>query len=158
MDFPADTERVRVPRTILVAEDEALSAMALVAQLEALGHRVLGPVREGLQAVELAGREPVDIVLMDVGMPRLSGLAAARRIFADRPVPIVLLSGYNDPELIEEAARIPVVDYLVKPVTLERLAESLEEAESRFREWCADPSSAERLGKRLLAGSLRGEP
>src|SRR5690606_8963354 len=92
-------ERVMAtPLRILIAEDEALNALALRSQLEALGHRVVGPARNGREAVEIAAREPVDLAILDIRMPELTGLEAAERIVEKRPIPIILLTGFGEPE------------------------------------------------------------
>jgi response regulator NasT len=120
---------------ILVAEDELLSAMALQAQLEALGHVVIGPAYNGRAAVELARANPVDLAILDVRMPALSGLQAAQEIAAIQVVPVILLSGYSDPEMIEEATKAPVFHYLVKPVSMADLGPAIAVAMTRFNEW-----------------------
>ena len=100
---------------ILVAEDEPLSAMALQAQLEALGHVVIGPAHNGREAVELARTHPAELAILDVRMPGLSGVEAAQEIAAFRELPVILLSGYSEPEMIEEVTRAPVFHYLSSP-------------------------------------------
>ena len=120
---------------ILVAEDELLSAMALQAQLEALGHVVIGPAYNGRAAVDLARANPVDLAILDVRMPALSGLEAAQEIAAIQVVPVILLSGYSDPEMIEEATKAPVFHYLVKPVSMADLGPAIAVAMTRFNEW-----------------------
>lgn len=120
---------------ILVAEDELLSAMALQAQLEALGHVVVGPAYNGRAAVDLARANPVDLAILDVRMPALSGLEAAQEIAAIQVVPVILLSGYSDPEIIEEATKAPVFHYLVKPVSMADLGPAIAVAMTRFNEW-----------------------
>ncbi len=120
---------------ILVAEDEPLSAMALQAQLEALGHVVIGPAHNGREAVELARAHPADLAILDVRMPALSGLEAAQEIARFAELPIILLSGYSDPEMIEEATRAPVFHYLVKPVSMADLGPTIAVAMTRFNEW-----------------------
>ncbi len=120
---------------ILVAEDEPLSAMALQAQLEALGHVVIGPAHNGREAVEMARANPADLAILDVRMPGLSGLEAAQEIARFAELPVVLLSGYSDPEMIEEATRAPVFHYLVKPVSMADLGPAIAVAMTRFNEW-----------------------
>ncbi len=120
---------------ILVAEDEPLSAMALQAQLEALGHIVIGPAHNGRDAVELARANPIDLAILDVRMPLLSGLEAAQELATLQDVPVILLSGYSDPDMIEEATRAPVFHYLVKPVSMADLGPAIAVAMHRFQEW-----------------------
>ncbi len=134
---------------ILVAEDEPLSAMALQAQLEALGHLVIGPAHNGREAVELARATPADLAILDVRMPALSGLEAAHEIARFAELPVILLSGYSDPELIEEATRAPVFHYLVKPVSMADLGPAIAVAMTRFKEWQAFRGEAEQLEHKL---------
>lgn len=134
---------------ILVAEDEPLSAMALQAQLEALGHVVLGPAHNGREAVELARGNNVDLAILDVRMPALSGLEAAQEIAGFSIVPVILLSGYSDPDMIDEATRVPVFHYLVKPVSMADLAPAIAVAMSRFHEWQELRGAAVQLEQKL---------
>ncbi len=134
---------------ILVAEDEPLSAMALQAQLEALGHVVIGPAHNGREAVEMARANPADLAILDVRMPGLSGIEAAQEIARFTELPVVLLSGYSDPEMIEEATRAPVFHYLVKPVSMADLGPAIAVAMTRFSEWKELRGEAEQLEHRL---------
>ena len=120
--------------TILVAEDDSLGAAVLQSQLQALGHRVIGPAANGQEAVDLAGREPFDLAILDVRMPRLDGVEAAEEIFRVRPVPVILLTGYDDPATVERASCAPVFHFLVKPVSPEDLAPAIAVARQRFAE------------------------
>jgi response regulator NasT len=80
-------------------------------------------------------RAPIDLAILDIQMPRLSGVAAAGEIVRDRPVPVILLTGHSDPESLEEVATTPVFHYLSKPVSLEDLIPAIAVARSRFEEW-----------------------
>jgi AmiR/NasT family two-component response regulator len=121
--------------SILVAEDEPLSAMALQAQLEALGHSVVGPAHNGHEAVAIARDTPVDLAILDVRMPGISGVEAAQQLATFCEVPVILLSGYSDPDLIEGATHAPVFHYLVKPVSMADLGPAIAVAMTRYREW-----------------------
>ncbi len=134
---------------ILVAEDEPLSAMALQAQLEALGHVVIGPAHNGREAVEMARANPADLAILDVRMPALTGLEAAQEIARFAELPVILLSGYSDPEMIEEATRAPVFHYLVKPVSMADLGPAIAVAMTRFNEWKEFRGEAEELEHKL---------
>lgn len=120
---------------ILLADDESLNALALRAQLEALGHQVVGAARNGLEAVELARINTIDLAILDIHMPGLSGVDAAVEIAREKPVPIILLTGHSDPETLEKAYSAPVFHYLVKPVSLEDLVPAIAIARARFGEW-----------------------
>lgn len=119
---------------ILVAEDEAIIRMGLKAMLEEMGHTVVGAVADGLAAVEMARTTQPDLVILDVKMPGLDGLAAAEAITAERAVPIVILSAYSDRTLVAKAASLAVHAYLVKPMRSGELAAALEIAVSHFAE------------------------
>lgn len=138
-----------MPLKILIAEDEALNALALRSQLEALGHTTVGPARNGREAVEIVCREPIDLAILDIRMPELTGLEAAEEIMRARPVPIILLTGFSEPEFAARAAHAPVFHYLVKPVSLEDLAPAIGVARSRFREWRQFREEAERLRQKI---------
>ncbi len=121
---------------VLLADDESLNALALRAQLETLGHCVVGSARNGLEAVEFArARAPIDLAILDIHMPVLSGVDAAEEIVRERAVPIILLTGHSDPESIEKVTAAPVFHFLNKPVSLEDLIPAIAIARSRFEEW-----------------------
>jgi two-component system, response regulator PdtaR len=106
---------VAAPR-ILVAEDETLVRLDLRAMLADAGYDVCAEAADGFEAVALAAEHEPDVILMDANMPRLDGVAAARRILATRNVPIVMLTGYAYGELIDRAYDAGIVCYLVKPI------------------------------------------
>jgi len=139
---------------ILIAEDEPLNALALESQLEALGHTVIARAHSGTAAVELARRHPPDLAILDVRMPGMSGIAAAGAIFQIRPIPIILLTGYRDPESVDQALRAPVFHYLLKPVSLEELAPAIGVACSRFEEWQRFQAEAAALEQKLEERTL----
>jgi response regulator NasT len=120
---------------ILIAEDDSLVALDLAEQLESLGHTVVGSAATGRQAVRLARKLLPDLITMDIKMPELDGLAAAREVTAERPVPIIVLTGHGETELIEEADDVGILAYLIKPVDPRELAAALRIATSRFQEF-----------------------
>ncbi|NIP81050.1 MAG: response regulator [Gemmatimonadetes bacterium] len=123
---------------ILVAEDEPLASMAIRAQLDALELRVLGPARNGDEAVALGACFPVDVALLDVRMPRRSGIEAAHALFELAPTPIVLLTGVGHYDLPDPMPRPPIFDVLAKPAGLTDLQDALAAALDRFRRWADD--------------------
>lgn len=140
---------MRSPLRILIAEDEALNALALRTQVEALGHTVVGPARNGLEAVELARIHTVDLAILDIRMPELTGIEAADQILAHKPLPIILLTGYSEPEFVAQATLAPIFHYLIKPVSLEDLTPAIGIAHSRFVEWKEFQDEAEQLRQKL---------
>jgi response regulator NasT len=102
---------------VLIAEDESLIRLDLRRVLEAAGFEVCAEARNGREAVSLAVAHDPDVLLLDVKMPELDGVEAARQILADRVVPIVMLTAYGYGELISRALDVGVVGYVVKPFT-----------------------------------------
>jgi AmiR/NasT family two-component response regulator len=119
---------------VLIAEDETLIRMDLRAGLEAHGLEVCGEARDGHEAVELADRMRPDVIVLDVRMPGLDGLEAARQIQATRPTPMLLLTAYDDPELVTRAIDAGVSAYLVKPYAPSALVPALRTAVARHGE------------------------
>jgi len=119
---------------VLIAEDETLIRMDLRAGLEAHGLEVCGEARDGNEAVELARRMRPDVVVLDVRMPGLDGLEAARQIQASRPTPLLLLTAYDDPELVTRAIDAGISAYLVKPYHPSALVPAIRTAVARHGE------------------------
>ena len=136
---------------VLVAEDETIIRMDLVALLERAGHDVIGEARDGGEAVGLAERVRPDLVVMDVKMPHLDGIEAARRILAMRPVPIVMLTAYASQDLVDRAAEVGVFGYLVKPFREQDLLPAIAAARARHEELQALRAEAESLADALAA-------
>lgn len=128
---------------LVVAEDQALIRLDLERLLEAAGFDVCGSARDGQEAVELALELRPDIVVLDVKMPRLDGVEAARRILAEGFVPIVMLTAYGYGELISRAVDAGVVGFVVKPFKESALVGALHEALER----APDPASLSYLGR-----------
>lgn len=134
---------------VLVAEDETIIRMDLCALIERAGHEVVGEARDGSEAVGLAERVRPDLVVMDVKMPHLDGIEAARRILATRPVPIVMLTAYASQDLVDRAAEVGVFGYLVKPFREGDLVPAIATARARFIELEALRSEAASLADAL---------
>lgn len=117
---------------ILIAEDEGPIAMGLVRQLELLGHRVVAQAANGRQAVEMASRQPVDLAVMDIRMPELDGIDAARKINEEKPTPVIVITAYCQDDLVERAADAGVFAYLAKPVRSDDLRSAIAIAIKRF--------------------------
>ena len=112
---------------------------------------VVGEARDGEEAVELAFRLEPDLAIMDVKMPKLDGIEAARRIIAERPIPIVLLTAYGQDELVSRAVEAGVFGYLVKPFREADLMPAIQTARARHDELAAVREEAESLSEALAA-------
>jgi two-component system, response regulator PdtaR len=128
---------------LVIAEDQALIRLDLERLLDEAGFDVCGSARDGQEAVELVLELRPDIVVLDVKMPRLDGVEAARRILAEGFVPIVMLTAYGYGELISRAVDAGVVGFVVKPFKESALVEGLREALQQV----PDPASLSYLGR-----------
>lgn len=122
---------------VLIADDESLRVMSLRGQLETLGHKVIAEAANGKEAVRLAEELRPDLAILDIKMPEMDGIEAARQITAARPIPIILLTAYSERELAERAASANVSAYLMKPVSEHDLLPAIALAVSRFKEFQA---------------------
>jgi two-component system, response regulator PdtaR len=134
---------------ILVAEDETIIRLDLKETLERAGFEVCGEARDGEEAVQLAREEKPDLAVLDVKMPRLDGIEAARRILAERPIPIVMLTAYGHDELVARAVEAGVFAYLVKPFRESDLLPAIQTAKARYAELEALREEAESLAEAL---------
>ena len=136
---------------VLVAEDETLIRLDLKGLLEAAGFEVCAEARDGEEAVRLARETEPDVALLDVKMPQLDGIEAARRILDDRPIPIVMVTAYGERELVSRAVEAGVFGYLVKPFRESDLLPAIETARARHAELAALREEAESLAEALDA-------
>jgi len=119
---------------ILICEDEGLTALRLQSSVTKLGYEVVGEARDGEEAVAAAARLKPDAILMDIRMPKMDGIAATEQIMQVRPTAIVMITAYNERELVDSALRAGASGYLVKPVSDEQIEPALKVALSRFGE------------------------
>src|SRR4029077_8597273 len=112
---------------------------------------VVGEARDGEEAVALALELEPDVAIMDVKMPRLDGIEAARRILADQPIPIVMLTAYGQEELVGRAVEAGVFGYLVKPFREQDLVPAIAAARARHAELEEVRKQAESLADALAA-------
>ncbi len=134
---------------ILIAEDETLIRLDLKEILERTGFDVCAEARDGEEAVALARAEQPDLAILDVKMPRLDGIEAARRILDERPIPIVMLTAYGHDELVSRAVEAGVFGYLVKPFRESDLLPAIKAARARHDELEALREEAESLADAL---------
>ena len=119
---------------MVIAEDEALIRMDLAEMLAEEGYAVVGQAADGEQAVAMAEAERPDLVILDIKMPKLDGIAAAERIAEQRIAPVIILTAFSQRELVERARDAGAMAYLVKPFTQADLVPAIEVAVSRFAE------------------------
>ncbi len=122
------------PYRVLIADDERPVAAGLQRQLEALGYDVLAVVDDGQRAIDVCRRGLPDLVLMDVEMPGMDGLTAARQIAHDPGTPVIILTAHGHPDLVEQAIQDGVIHYLLKPVTSPSLHAAIQVALARAGE------------------------
>jgi two-component system, response regulator PdtaR len=136
---------------VLVAEDETIIRLDLRELLERLGLEVCAEARDGEEAVALARSEKPDVAIMDVKMPKLDGIEAARQILDERPIPIVMLTAYGQEEVVSRAVEAGVFGYLVKPFREQDLLPAIRTARARHEELAALREEAESLAEALAA-------
>src|SRR2546421_7657945 len=122
---------------ILVAEDETIIRLDLRDLLVRSGFDVVAEARDGEEAVALAREHEPDLAILDVKMPRLDGIEAARRILDERPIPIVMLTAYGHDELVSRALEAGGFGYLVKPFPEQGLLPAIRTARARHEECAA---------------------
>jgi response regulator NasT len=135
---------------VLVAEDDPLIALGLAERLRSLGHEPIGPAGDGAQAIALAQAERPDLYLFDIEMPHVDGLQAAGQL-ADAGLrrPVVVITGIDDPNLIERSIASGVSAYLTKPIDTRELQAALELAAARHAEFEALEVEVERAHQAL---------
>lgn len=124
-------------RTAVVAEDESLIQLDIVETLEEAGFTVVGQARNGQEAVELVREHRPNVVVMDVKMPVLDGIAAAEIIGKETLAPVVMLTAFSQQDLVERAGEAGAMAYVVKPFTPAELIPAIEIAISRFEQMSA---------------------
>lgn len=149
MPDPAPQPEAAPRRRVVIAEDEALIRMDLAEMLTEEGYDVVGQAGDGARAIELAEEHQPDLVILDVKMPVLDGIAAAEAIAAKRIAPVVILTAFSQRELVERARDAGAMAYLVKPFTQSDLVPAVEMALSRFAELAQLESEVQDLQERL---------
>ncbi|MGE5620129.1 MAG: ANTAR domain-containing response regulator [Sphingomonadaceae bacterium] len=120
---------------VVLADDESIRLMSLKTQLESLGLQVVGEAVNGKQAVDLVCRLKPDLAILDIKMPEMDGLEAAKAIAAEYPIPVIVLTAYSERSLAERAIEAGVFAYLMKPVSEDDLLPTILLAKSRFQEF-----------------------
>ncbi len=139
---------------VVIADDESIIRMDLREMLTSLGYLVVGEAGDGLSAVNLGRELKPDLVIMDIKMPDLDGIAAAKILTEERIAPVLLLTAFSQTELIEGAKEAGVVGYIVKPFRETELVPAIEIALSRFKEFRAIEKEAQNLRETLETRKL----
>ena len=141
-------------RRVVIAEDEALIRMDLAEMLAEEGYDVVGQAADGARAIELAEEHRPDLVILDVKMPVLDGIAAAERIARDRIAPVVILTAFSQRELVDRARDAGAMAYLVKPFSKADLLPAIELAVARYAETAALRLEVADISQRLEARKI----
>lgn len=130
------TEKIKDQTRVLIADDEPLIRQDIKEILTEAGYQVVGEARDGYHALELAKEVLPDLLVFDIKMPNINGLEAAEeiQITLNKRIPTVILTAYNQPELIERAGEVGAFAFLTKPVKPQDLIASIETAKYRAKE------------------------
>lgn len=136
--------------TVVVVDDEPITRMDVTGMLLELGYDVVGEAADGFDAVSLCQSKHPDVVLMDVNMPIFDGLTASDIIITENLAGcVVLLTAFNDDEIIDKASKIGVTGYLVKPVEQRRIKPAIEVALAQSEKLRTSKKETEKAQKQL---------
>lgn len=139
---------------VVIADDESIIRIDLRETLGRLGHQVVGEAGDGKTAVELVRQHQPDLAILDVKMPEMDGIDAAKIIAAERLAPVLLLTAYSQQDLVQRAMDAGVYSYVVKPYTEADLAPAMGVAVARFKEFSEISDQAETLSQALETRKL----
>ncbi|MCL6630920.1 MAG: response regulator [Armatimonadetes bacterium] len=139
---------------ILIADDESIIRLDLKKILENMGHKVVAEATDGKSAVDLARSMALDLAILDIKMPVMDGLDAAKIITDERICPVLLLTAFSQQELVQRAKEAGVFAYLVKPFKEADLMPAIEIAISRYREFEALETEVGSLQEKLETRKL----
>jgi AmiR/NasT family two-component response regulator len=134
---------------VLVCEDETIIRLDICQLLAEAGHSVVGEARDGAEAVRLAAELAPDMILMDVRMPELDGVEAARQILSDRQVPIVMVTAFAERDIVQQASEAGAFGYLVKPFRQDDVLAAITTAQARSAELAEARQEAKSLTEAL---------
>jgi two-component system, response regulator PdtaR len=149
-----------LPARILIAEDEAIIRLDLKETLEEEGYEVVGAVGRGDEAVALVRELSPDLAILDIKMPGMDGIAAAKEIAGSRRAAVLILTAFSQRDLVEQATTAGAIGYLVKPFQKSDLIPAIEVAMARFRDVKAleaqVDTAKEQLSTRRLVERAKG--
>ena len=134
---------------VAVADDEPLMQQFYRDALPRLGHQVVSVASTGRELISHCQEHRPDLVITDIRMPDMDGLDAAQHVYQDGPIPVVIVSGYYDPEYLERAVQSHVLAYLIKPIKESDLAPAVSIATRRFAEFVTLRHEADSLRQAL---------
>lgn len=136
-------------RRILIADDKHLVVEGLTRNLSDLNYEVTASCKNGEEAVECCRSNRPDMVLLDIQMPRMNGLDAAKIIYGEMGIPVIIISAFSDSEYLRIGADVGVFGYLLKPVTRDDLEAAMTIAWARFIEHRTAREEIVQLNRRL---------
>lgn len=137
------------PSRVLVVDDELLVAQGIMTSLKSIGFEVIGPCKNGEEAIQMCSEQPPDIVIMDIQMPVMDGMQAAEIIFSEYDIPVVMLTAYSDDSYLRNSVAAGVFGFLLKPTSAEQLSAGITVAWQRFLDHVEQCSQIVNLQQRL---------
>ncbi|MBC8140809.1 MAG: response regulator [Armatimonadetes bacterium] len=137
------------PLRLLIADDEPIIRLDLRRTLENMGHIVIGEAGDGAQAVEQSRELKPDLAILDIKMPNMDGIDAAKIISTEAIAPVLLLTAYSQKDLVDRARDAGVFAYLVKPFKEAELMPAIEIAIARFEEFLELEKEVEKMEDKL---------
>ena len=137
------------PLRLLIADDEPIIRLDLRRTLENMGHIVIGEAGDGAQAVEQSRELKPDLAILDIKMPNMDGIDAAKIISTEGIAPVLLLTAYSQKDLVDRARDAGVFAYLIKPFKEAELMPAIEIAIARFEEFLELEKEVEKMEDKL---------
>lgn len=151
--MPDKVDDMDEPLRVVVAEDEGLIRMDVVATLQEAGYEVVGEAADGEEAIRLTTELEPDLVVMDIKMPKMDGISAAEKISVLK-IPVVLLTAFSQADLVARAAEAGAMAYVTKPFKPTDLLPAIQIALSRHEELISLESEISDLNDRLETRKL----